>query len=171
MNVRMDQKGDLGEEKVRKVIETLPGAHALSELRRLANDGNEAAQSELDGLVQSSSELVEAIFDPIRTARKLVTQSIAGDDYLVAKSVEKQLDEKINASALLNSEDPITKMLGECTAIAWLDATRCGVAATRATERKSDRSHFQALADRSYRRLQRITEALRRDQTRASQAQ
>ena len=138
---------------IHEKLESLPGAHAVSRLRRLANEGNEEAQAELTEFVCSSYEVADAIFNPVRTARSLLKEAMSGGEFLLGLSIDEWIDHKIDLINLQNVDDPIARCMREYFVVADLSAMHAAVAAARPNLTKADRKHFQGLADRALKRL------------------
>lgn len=143
----------------------LPDTNAFKRLCRAADRGDSHAQAALDDLVAESDVILQEVFSPTGTARRLVTDSLAGESYFLRQVIDQRLSEVISHFETTN-KDPLTRMYAEVTAIAWLDACRCSVAAVRETRRRADGKYEQSLADRACRRFQRIAAAMERHRER-----
>lgn len=141
-------------------VSSIPKPHALTDLRRKAATGEEDAIVELDRLCRLAPDLVASLVSLVDATKQMVVEQLAGDDQLTLRSTTLQLEGRLKEIMNLADDNPLSRMVTEVAAIAWLDAARCSILAARTYERRGDAIHFQKLADRATRRFSKLLSGL-----------
>ena len=149
-------------------LRSIPGPGAFRDLCRRADEGDPRAREKLDRMISEAPDLVDRSLDAVGAAKRLVLDSICGESYFLRESVNQKLSGTVDHMLGQAGDDPICRMLAEMTAIAWLDATRCGVVAAKEAHSQRDNQHVHAVADRSYHRFTRILDVWQKHVRRGS---
>lgn len=146
----------------KKATTDLPKLQELTRVCRLANDGDQAANSQLNHWINAVPELLDQSINALELARETLLATFANESHetlaLLRVKLEREADELVEAA----EEDPLLKHYAEAVALAKMDLMRCSLARMRADADLYTMRYWEGALGRSQQRWSKISKAFQK---------
>lgn len=153
---------DMKKRKAKLASSKLPTPSQFSETCRLANGGDQAAKRQLDRWISRIPGHLSKATDLLAIAESQLVDFLSHGSQETEALIRRKIAKTSSDLQSLVPGDPLANLHADALTLAWMDLMRCQLGAMRPFEDAKNATYWDAAADRTSRRWDRLEKAFGR---------